>query len=65
LRGWGKRDEAGWVVREVREMTQALYAHMNNNKKRKYSLQKYPMSYVITLFVPIRSIFLHLHNDIF
>jgi NaMN:DMB phosphoribosyltransferase len=41
LRGWGDREGAEWVVREGvaagGEMTQALYAHMNNKiiKKRK------------------------------
>jgi hypothetical protein len=34
LRGWGEREGAEWVVREGvgagGEMTQALYAHMNN-----------------------------------
>jgi hypothetical protein len=38
LRG-GKRDGAEWVVREGvgqgEEMTQALYAHMNNKRKKK------------------------------
>jgi NaMN:DMB phosphoribosyltransferase len=34
LRGWGEREGVEWVVREGveagGEMTQALYAHMNN-----------------------------------
>jgi hypothetical protein len=36
LRGWGEREGAEWVVREGvgagGEMTQVLYAHMNNKK---------------------------------
>jgi hypothetical protein len=35
--GGGEREGLGWVVREgvgaVGEMTQVLYAHMNNKKK--------------------------------
>jgi hypothetical protein len=38
LRGWGEREGVEWMVREGMgqggEMTQALYAHMNNNKKK-------------------------------
>jgi hypothetical protein len=35
--GGGERQGAGWVVREGigGEMTQALYAHMNNKKRMK------------------------------
>jgi hypothetical protein len=43
LRGYGEREGPEWVAREGMgaggEMTQALYAHMNNKiklKKRKY-----------------------------
>jgi hypothetical protein len=34
---WGEREGAEWVVREGvgAEMTQALYAHMNNKRKMK------------------------------
>jgi hypothetical protein len=39
LRWWGEREGVKWVVREVLgaggEMTQALYAHMNNKKIKK------------------------------
>jgi NaMN:DMB phosphoribosyltransferase len=43
LRGWGEREGVERVVREGvgvgGEMTQALYAHMNN-KRKKYSVQE-------------------------
>jgi hypothetical protein len=35
LRGWGEREGAEWVVRQRGEMTQALYARMNNKRKKK------------------------------
>jgi hypothetical protein len=41
LRGWGERERVEWVVREEvgqwGEMTQALYAHMNNKTIKKNS----------------------------
>jgi hypothetical protein len=33
--GGGEREGAEWVIREKGEMTQALYAHMNNKIKKK------------------------------
>jgi hypothetical protein len=43
----GEREGAEWVVREGAgaggEMTQSLYAHMNNNKKRKNKTKKTQM----------------------
>jgi hypothetical protein len=43
LRGLMERDGAEWVVREEvgagGEMTQVLYAHMNNNKKKSLRIQ--------------------------
>jgi hypothetical protein len=41
--GWGEREGVEWVVREWvgagGEMIQALYAHMNNKRKRKKKVQ--------------------------